>query len=45
MEDEQYGYDLEGGTEGRTYLGTEVKKDYLCKDCNKIFRIVESKKD
>ena len=45
MEDEQYGYDTEGGGVGRTYLGIEVKKDYRCKDCGKKFQVVEIKKD
>ena len=41
MEDEQYGFD----TEGRTYLGVEIKKDYRCKDCDKKFQVIEIKKD
>ncbi|MFH1423895.1 MAG: hypothetical protein ABIG29_03035 [Candidatus Nealsonbacteria bacterium] len=45
MEDEQFGFDTEGGGVGRTYLGTEVKKDYLCRNCGRKFRVVEIKKD
>ena len=45
MEDEQYGFDTEGGGVGRTYLGVEIKKDYRCKNCGKKFQVVETKKD
>ncbi len=44
-EEEQYGLDGEGGGTGRTYVGTEIKRQYLCKKCNKISWITEIKKD
>lgn len=40
-EEEQYGYDFEGGTEGRTHVGTDVKKDYKCNACGQTFRTFE----